>query len=331
MYKLKKLYKPEIFQGKNKRKNYFEGWYYKFTNEKEKYSYAVIPGISLGKDKDDSHSFIQVIDGIKGNTYVFEFGADEFKYDEKKLYITIGDNVFYKKGVKLNLKNDDFEINCNLSFKNIIEYPSTIVSPGIMGFFSYFNFMECNHGVVNLHHEISGELSINSKALNTDDLLGYIEKDWGVSFPSSWIWMQGNDFKEGSTSFMVSVANIPFLGFEFIGFLGFLYTDDKVYRFGTYNFSKIESIHINKQNISLIIKHGRDRLIINAKQAKVGILKAPKNGNMSAFIEESINADIHVKLARKGKILFEGSSVLCGMEISDRADELINKLSKGKH
>lgn len=328
MYKLRKLYKPEIFQGKGKTKHYFEGWYYKFTNAQENYSYAVIPGISLGDSKSDSHSFIQVIDGINGLTYVFEFSVDEFEYHEKKLFIKIGDNIFHKKGIELNLQNDDFEMKCKLAFKNIAEYPSTIVSPGIMGFFSYFNFMECNHGVVNLHHDIKGEFSVDGKALNTDHLVGYIEKDWGVSFPSSWIWMQGNDFKNQTASFMISIANIPFLGFEFIGFLGFLYADNQVYRFGTYNLSKIKDIKLDGQNVSLTIKRGRDKLIVNAKQAKGGLLKAPKNGNMSASIEESIHADIQVKLVRKDKVLFVGSSVLCGMEISDRADELVRKLKK---
>ena len=140
--------------------------------------------------------------------------------------------------------------------------------------------------------------------------------------------MQGNDFKKGKSSFMVSVANIPFLGFEFVGVLGFLYADNKVYRFGTYNLSKIKDIKIDGQNVTMTIKRGRDKLIINAEQAKGGVLKAPKNGNMSAYIEESINAKVHIKLMRKDTVLFEDSSVLCGMEISDKADELKRKQTK---
>jgi len=47
---------------------------------------------------------------------------------------------------------------------------------------------------------------------------------------------------------------------------------------------------------------------------------------MTALIEESINAEIQVTLDYKDKILFEGKSVLCGMEISDKIDILLNKL-----
>lgn len=325
MYKLRKIFKPEIFQGKGKTKSYFEGWYYKFTNAAENFSYALIPGISLGKDRDDSHSFIQIIDGINGKTYVFEFDLDDFSYDEKSLSIKIGENSFTKNSCYLKVKNEDIEILCDVKFEDIIEYPSSLASPGIMGFFAYFPFMECNHGAVNLHHKIRGSFQINGTRLGMDNCLGYIEKDWGVSFPSSWIWVQGNDFENQKASFMLSVANIPFLGFDFIGFLGFLYWNNRVYKFGTYNFSSIKKLVLNEQQLNVVIKKGRYTLVIHAKQAKAGLLKAPKNGAMTSLIEESINADIHITLKRKGETLFDGKSVLCGMELSNNVEELLNK------
>ncbi len=326
MYKLRKVFKPEIFQGKGKKKTYFEGWYYKFTNADANFSYALIPGISIGKNKDESHSFIQIIDGINGHTYVIVFDFDEFEYDEKSLLVNIGGNIFTKDSIKLNIKNQDIEMQGELKFERIVEYPTSILSPGIMGFFSYFPFMECNHGVVSLSHETKGIIRINDKKVNMNNGLGYIEKDWGTSFPSGWIWVQGNDFENQKASFMLSVANIPFLGFEFIGFLGFLYANNRIFRFGTYNFSAIKKMELNGQDLSVIIKKGKYMFTINATQAKAGLLKAPKNGTMTALIEESINAEIQVTLDYKDKILFEGKSVLCGMEISDKIDILLNKL-----
>jgi len=325
LYKLRKIFKPEIFQGKGKTKKYFEGWYYKFTNAAGNFSYAIIQGISLGKDRNESHSFIQIIDGINGKTYVFEFDLDDFSFDEKSLSIKIGENRFTKNSCNLKIKNEDIDIRCDIIFDKIIEYPGSIISPGIMGFFAYFPFMECNHGAVNLYHETSGSFIINGKKTEMDNGLGYIEKDWGVSFPSSWIWVQGNDFENQRASFMLSVANIPFLGFEFIGFLGFLYANNKVYRFGTYNFSSIKKMALNGEDLSIVIKKGRHTFTIRAKQAKSGLLRAPKNGAMTSLIEESINAEAHVTLQHKGATLFEGKSVLCGMEISSNIDELLDK------
>jgi len=48
---------PEIFQGKFKSKNYFEGWYYKIVSKDEKNSFAFIPGIALTKKEMDTHLF----------------------------------------------------------------------------------------------------------------------------------------------------------------------------------------------------------------------------------------------------------------------------------
>ena len=326
MYKLRKIFKPEIFQGKGKKKTYFEGWYYKFTNADSKFSYAIIPGISLGSNRSDSHSFIQAIDGINGTTYVFDFNIEHFSYDEKELSIKIGENIFTKKSIHLNIKNENIEIKCDISFENIIDYPKSILSPGVMGFFAYFPFMECNHGVVNLYHNTKGMIRINNKKINMDNGLGYIEKDWGESFPSAWVWVQGNDFDNQKASFMLSVANIPFLGFKFIGFLGFLYANNRIYKFGTYNFSSIKKMELNGQELNVAIKKGKHTFIIQAKQAEVGLLKAPKNGAMTSLIEESINAEIQVILEHNGKTVFNGTSILCGMEVSENVYSLLNKL-----
>lgn len=57
MYRISKTFNPEIFQGKYKKKNYFEGWYYKIVDKDEKNSFAFIPGIAFDK-KGNSHSFI---------------------------------------------------------------------------------------------------------------------------------------------------------------------------------------------------------------------------------------------------------------------------------
>ncbi len=41
------LWKPEVFQGKGNKKNYFEGWYFKSVSKDENTAYAVITGISV--------------------------------------------------------------------------------------------------------------------------------------------------------------------------------------------------------------------------------------------------------------------------------------------
>ena len=82
-----------------------------------------------------------------------------------------------------------------------------------MGPFAYFPFMECFHGVLSMKHRVSGSIVVNSKELIFNNGIGYIEKDWGRSFPKRYLWLQCNDFSTEETSIMVSIADIPFLGF----------------------------------------------------------------------------------------------------------------------
>jgi len=42
MYCIKRLLNPDIFQGKNKKQNYFEGWYFKISDYKMENTYAII-------------------------------------------------------------------------------------------------------------------------------------------------------------------------------------------------------------------------------------------------------------------------------------------------
>ena len=64
-----------------------------------------------------------------------------------------------------------------------------------------------------------GELIINNNLYDFSNGTGYIEKDWGISFPSSYIWAQANDFSNKHCSLFISIANIPYSIFLFKGFI----------------------------------------------------------------------------------------------------------------
>ena len=115
-----------------------------------------------------------------------------------------------------------------------------------MGWYSYAPRMECYHGVVSMQHNTSGSLEVNGKALSFDGGKGYIEKDWGRSMPSDWIWIQSNHFEgDPGASFMLSLARIPWMGGFFPGFLSFFRTGDRLYRFATYKSSTVEQVRVN--------------------------------------------------------------------------------------
>lgn len=328
MYMIRKLWQPEIFQGHYKRENYFEGWYFKNVNNGGKDCISIIPGISLTKSSNYNHCFIQVIDGIKGESWYIKYDIGEFFASNKRLEIRIGNSLFLKDRIFLDINDENLSLRGDLRFNKIMEYPKSLLTPGIMGWYSFLPFMECYHGVVSIDHEISGFLSLNSRGIDFNGGKGYIEKDWGRAFPSSWIWLQCNSFTHNEVSLMVSIAKIPWLNHSFVGFLAFLYYNKRLYCFNTYNGSKIEGIYHEAGNIKIKLNNKKSTLEILGCYKDGGDLKAPTINGMERMIKESINATIEIKLTEKGKgIIFSSFGTCGGLEICGNLQDLMPQKS----
>ncbi len=88
-----------------------------------------------------------------------------------------------------------------------------------MGPYGWIPMMECNHGVVSLDHELTGILKVDGTPMDFTGGRGYAEKDWGKSFPAGYVWMQSNHFTADRTSFVGSIAIVPWLFSAFPGFI----------------------------------------------------------------------------------------------------------------
>ncbi len=314
---LLQVWHQDAFQGTHRSKGYFEGWYLKLIDASRKTVFAIIPGVSIGTNKSDSHAFVQLIDAVTGKTAYFRFAYEEFSADRKKFDVRIGNNHFWDGGVEAELRNETISLKVSLRFENIEKYPTSLLHPGIMGPFSFVPGMECYHGIVNVRHTISGAMEYNGSVLDMTGGEGYIEKDWGRSFPQSWIWMQANHFSSQNASFLFSIARIPWLGTTFTGLICFLHTDQGFYRFATYNGSKVCEMQKDGGQIKAVLRSPTHTLAFSATYAKGGILKAPKNGLMLREIEESITAQVAIRLTdRHGNTLFQDESNRVGMEIA---------------
>lgn len=318
------IWRPETFQGRSRKKRYFEGWYFKLIDQQRRTVLAIIPGISIGESLADAHAFIQVIDAVKGKTEYYRFAFEEFHADKQKLLVTIGENTFSDSGMKLNLRNENTTLSGELRFTNIDPYPKSFFRPGIMGPFSFVPGMECYHGVVNIRHTINGSLNRNGTQIDMTGGEGYLEKDWGRSFPKAWIWVQANHFEEAGASFLFSVARIPWLGKSFTGLIAFLRTKNGFETFATYNGGKIRSIQLEGNLLEITLTNAKHVLHFSTNYSGGGILKAPKNGLMSREIEESITATTTLQLLdHSGKLLFQGTSQWTGIEIAGGLDEIL--------
>jgi len=317
-----RIFNPEIFQGNLKSKNYFEGWYFKHVSHNLDNVYSFIPGISLNPN--NPHAFIQIINGLTGKTHYIEYPISSFSFDKSTFRVTIGDSVFTSDFMHLNIDSQQIVAKGMLHYSNGVKYPRSTFSPGIMDWYSFVPFMECKHGVVSVSHRIEGSLQINSENINFSGGKGYIEKDWGKSFPESWIWLQSNTFAKSDACIMISIAKIPWLGHYFTGFLGFLYFNGTFYPFSTYNKSQITALNFTDEMLTLSFKSKHQHLKISAALKKTGILLAPEAGVMSRRIKESVDSEFEVRLTdNKGNELFHDTASRAGLEVIDGIFEIV--------
>ncbi|MFP4557130.1 MAG: tocopherol cyclase family protein [Bacteroidales bacterium] len=321
IYGPKRLWNPEYFQGYNKKQNYFEGWYFKMVSQDGIHRYAFIPGISLGED---SHAFVQFIDGQTGKTKYHRYDLDDFYYSSSRFAVWVGPNFFSADSFYVELGVDSEQILGKGIIHSRVEHPTNFLSPGIMGWYRFVPFMECFHGVVSINHDITGDFLINNKVISFNNGKGYIEKDWGKSMPTAWIWTQSNTFNDGSnTSFMLSVASIPWIGNSFTGFLGFLWVNDKLYSFATYTGARISELERDDDRIKVLINDKDFTIEFIGLKGMRGELLAPVAGDMSRTIHESIDAEIQVTLWDKnGNLLYQGKAQNAGLELVGKIGEL---------
>jgi tocopherol cyclase len=315
-----KLFHPEVFQGNVKAKRYFEGWYFKHVSADRGHVYSFIPGISLAPHK--KHAFIQVINGVTGETRYIEYDLREFSAARDRLQVRVGASLFTDRSIELSVEDKGFNVSGRIEYVNSVRYPRSLAAPGIMGWYSYIPFMECNHGVVSVHHSLRGELRVNGKAIDFNDGKGYIEKDWGRSFPEAWIWLQCNTFSVAERSLFFSIAKIPWLGGHFAGFISFLFDQGAFYVFATYNGSKKNRIELNGNLLSIQLENKQHVLNIQVKKLKEGELAAPVQGAMTRRIKESVDSEVQLQLCDKaGRVVVEDAGKRAGLEIMDKIFE----------
>lgn len=314
MNKLFLIKNPELFQGEKRIKsnnNYFEGWYFKNTNNRKGISF--IPGININEQ--EKKAFIQII--TNDSSYFVNYNIEYFKYKSKPFYIKIGNNFFSKNKIHIDIKDEtqNLIVFGDIRYSDSKNISTNFLNPNIMGPFSYIPFMECNHAIINMKNIANGFININNDKLKFDNSIGYMEKDWGSSFPKSYIWCQGNNFKKSNASFMISIAYIPFKNFHFNGIICDLIIDNEEYKFATYNNAKLVEYYIDNNFINIILKKGHYYLNVNSKYTTGPKLAAPIKGKMEKDIFESISATISVTLRKDDVVIFSDISTNCGMEI----------------
>lgn len=319
----KKIKNPILFQGSLKKQDYFEGWYYKLVNNDQSVSLSFIPAVSLNKE--DAHSFIQYIlvehqpnYQIQTTTGYCRYPVASFSVNNQPFSVTIGHSTFSENKIVLDLQDETLHFRGEIQFDHLTPIHQSILCPNIMGFFSYIPNMQCNHGVISMNHQLIGTISVNNRDIDFSGGKGYLEKDWGTSFPKHYIWLQSNHFQNETTSLFFSTAHIPLYKHAFEGFIGNLLVKGKEYRFATYNLSHCTVREVSANHCHIFLENKQAKLEIKAYIRSQGELIAPLKGEMNKVIKEGISGEISICLTDKEtNKVYQDIGTNAGIEIVD--------------
>lgn len=267
----------------------FYGWYFKSQSYTQ--TLAVIPAIhGTGKRRTCS---IQII--TDDGSWTVPFSGDVFQrmgHGQSKR-ISIGENQFTRNGIRLAIKKPGLRVKGKLNFG-----PLSPLKYDIMGPFALIPFLECRHSVWSMKHSVNGIVHINGRKYSFRNACGYWEGDKGRSFPKGYAWTQC--FFSGG-SLVLSVADIPVMGFHFNGVICVVLWKGKEYRLATYLGAK-----------AVLVKGGVIRVVQGSLELEARLLKkdavqkggrplrAPTMGDMVRTIHESAACQAFYRF-RKGK------------------------------
>lgn len=293
------------FHGFRKKRSYFEGWYLK--HQKKNVSIAFIPAFHVDAEGRRTAS-IQVITGEESHNFPFE--EKDFKVSKKKFCVKIGNNLFSKRGIRVELEKEGFCVSGTLDYSSFAELGTDIMGP-----FRLIPFMQCSHGVLSMIHQLRGTLTINGKSYDFTGGTGYVEKDFGSSFPDCYTWTQCSDWTgKQDCSLMASAADIPFGLLRFKGCICAVWYHGKEYRLATYKGARI----VRDTADELVIEQGKYLLSVHRKrtggsytdresgpvQEDRGLL-APRRGSMRRMIKENIACTVHYCFMAGDQVLFD--------------------------
>ena len=88
--------------------------------------------------------------------------------------------------MKINLSNEEINLEIIVYFNDIKPLDKKLLRPNIMGPVYYLPKLECLHSLVSMHHFVYGLIKYNNEEIKLNNAIGYMEKDYGTSMPKWW-------------------------------------------------------------------------------------------------------------------------------------------------
>ncbi len=286
-------YKPSSLQGNFKRNKYFEGWFQKVYSTQHKSSFIIIYGYAT-RNSIDTFGFIQVLIPSKLPEIIY-FSKNEVYCDPSQHIVCMGNNILTTHVIKI--KTNDLLIDLYLKNNNPIK-----TFKNSMGYHYFIPYLPCYHSVLNSSHYVSGKIDYMQASYSLHNESGYLEKNWGTSFPENYFWLHAVDPNNSQVSLLFSQAEIKWLGNKFIRHIGHFRFDGKEIDLRNYNKINISNLIFSDSNYEFRIISRKIQMDISIITRNKVLFKGPENGSLTRNILHHTDAIININLKEDNKI-----------------------------
>ena len=290
----------------------FEGFYCKVAKPNGK-TFVVICGFARTKEK--SYAFIQVGSHFSETKY-FEYPIESLNINEAGFSFSIQQHQISMEGI--SIIEEDCEIN--LTFENFNAWERTRLRPSIMGILTYVPFVECKHDIVAPHFNASGIVKIEQQTMRFNSDAGYIDRNWGKSFPKRYCWGHLSGFSNDSISIQFAKGSPKWLFLKIPVHIGFLYLNGEITTFKSWRGAQIRIR--NTDDFMVYLKNSKYEIQLLFERDKKLQLKAPDEGNIQDEIMEYAGNPTKVKIfkrkkRRANKLIYEETVFNSTLEIRE--------------
>lgn len=303
---------------------FFEGWFYKAVDAARLQSVAVIPGFFRGLRPEEDYAFVQVYDGATGRVVHQRYEAKCFSVTRETGVVIIGANRFSPQ--QLTLEMPAAGVFGSIMLRDLTPWPPGRFGTRVMGWFAWIPGLQCYHEVVSLGHRVDGTLSIAGNERDLTGGRGYLEKNWGRSFPGAWVWLQCNHFERPDVSLLLAVARVPLLGGAIRGVTAGHLDGRSFYRLGTYDGARLVGGSGGAGRLALEVANRSLTLEVAVSATSSGPVRervlVPTAEGLMPGVTEVLNATVDCTLRRRGTVLFRGTGVCASLDVV-RPDRLL--------
>lgn len=292
---------PTLLQGDITKNNYFEGWFQKVYIPEQNTSIIIIYGIATGNELTKT-GFIQLL--IPGHEVIhLDFPQHEVALSKRKHEVKLGPNYFSSN--RIHIKNKRVQLDLD-----IIPVAKKAFQQNSMGNFYLVPGLPCYHSVLQVNSFVKGHIKINNELIQLTRLSGYLEKNWGTSFPEKYFWMHAQDPLNSNNQVLYSQAEIKWGNKTFIKHLGFIHLNGKSVDLRKMHRKHISHTLSDRNQLELSFNLLGLTFNFDLEDTLIAAFKSPYNGNMSNNILHNIDVPIQVKqqpAAQFSNTLLKGS------------------------